>query len=445
MSRSVAALLALMAVLLPLRPASAQQALSSGALTLSSAIEEALLHRPLLAADTDRVGAARARVSQARAGFLPRVDIQASATDGPLGAPAMGLGGLVGTPIKKHTGGSLNVIQTLLDFGRTQNTVRSRRAEVAASQEALAADRSRVVLEVQQAYFQALEAGRLLGVNQQLLEQRRLVAKQAAALMQNNLASRVDVDLAEVSVSQAQLGLVRARSDVETARAALSTAIGRSIPATTSLEDSPLGTPAEVPPLQEATSSALRDRPELRQVAAQARVYDHLASAARAGKRPLLVGVGSVGKVNPVPLFESSDKPWAVGLALTIPIFTGGAVEGQVEEAIRNAGAARAGAEELANAIRQQVAAALASLAAGEESVRVAEAQRKTAQDALSLATQRYQLQLGSIVELSQAQLASATAEYDLVHAQYDRERARAALAFATGRRYGFEAAGTPR
>src|SRR5262245_61258193 len=76
-------------------------------LSLPEAIQEAPRQRPLLQGDQERVEAARARVTQARAPLLPRLDIQASATDGPLGAPALGLGGLVGTPIKKHTGGSL--------------------------------------------------------------------------------------------------------------------------------------------------------------------------------------------------------------------------------------------------------------------------------------------------------------------------------------------------
>jgi outer membrane protein len=117
-----------------------------------------------------------------------------------------------------------------------------------------------------------------------------------------------------------------------------------------------------------------------------------------------------------------------------VPVFTGGLVEGQTEEARRNAAAVGASREELRNQVRQQVTAAVSSVSAAQESIRVAQAQQVRAQDALSLATQRYQSQLGSIVELSQAQVAAATAEYDLLRARYDLELARAALDFATGR-----------
>lgn len=414
------------------QPAPAAQALA-GALTLDQAITEALKERPLLQAGEERIAAAEARIRQARAGLLPRVDVQASATDGPLGSPPLGLGGLVGTPIKRHTGGSLNLVQTLLDFGRTHNTVRARREEVKASEEQLQSDRNRVTLEVRQTYLQALQARALVEVNQRLLEQRRLVARQAETLRANGLASRVDVDLAELNVSQSELALVRARNDVETAFASLSAAVGRIIPSATPLSEP---APSAVPEsgLEESLKAAEEGRPELRQIAAQERAFRHLESAAKAGKRPLVTGVGSVGKINPVPLFEAGDKPFAVGLALTVPVFTGGLVEGQTEEARRNAVAAGASREELRNQVRQQVTAAISSVSAAQESIRVAQAQQVRAQDALSLATQRYQSQLGSIVELSQAQVAAATAEYDLLRARYDLELARAALDFATGR-----------
>lgn len=387
----------------------------------------------MLQADTERIAAAEARIRQARSGLLPRIDVQASATDGPLGAPPLGLGGLVGTPIKRHTGGSLNLVQTLLDFGRTHNTVRARREEVKATEEQLQADRNRVTLEVRQAYFQALQARGLVEVNQRLLEQRRLVARQAETLRANGLASRVDVDLAELNVSQSELALVRARNDVETSFASLSAALGRVVPSSIPLAE-PSAQYLAGTGLEESLKAAEEGRPELRQIAAQERAFRHLESAAKSGKRPLVTGVGSVGKINPVPLFEAGDKPFAVGLALTVPVFTGGLVEGQTEEARRNAVAAGASREELRNQVRQQVTAATASVTAAQESIRVAQAQQVRAQDALSLATQRYQSQLGSIVELSQAQVAAATAEYDLLRARYDLELAGAALDFATGR-----------
>lgn len=410
-------------------------------LTLSAAISEALRSRPLLAGGAERVAAARARITQARAALLPRVDVQGTATDGPTGAPAMFVGGLAGTPLKRHTGASLNLVQTLLDFGRTHNLVRARRAEAESAALLLEADRLRVELEVRQAFLQVVQARRLEIVSRQVLESRELLVRQAETFRQQGLGTRLDVDLANLAAAQARLAIVRAGADAEVAVAALGAALGRDLSPTAALADPVLGgAPAEpaapaAPDAAALVAAALRDRPELRQAETQVRASQHLTAAARAGGRPLLTGVGSVGKINPSPLIAATDKPWAVGLALTIPLFTGRLVESQTEEARRTEAAARENRRELELQIRRQVTSAAAQLRAAEESVRVARSQLVQAEDALRLAAERYRAQLGSIVEVSQAQAGEATARDDLVRSLYDRELTRAALDYAVGKR----------
>jgi outer membrane protein TolC len=424
----------LIAAISPARAAFSETA--GAALTLQDAVAQALAARPLLVSDYRRTEAARARVTQSRAAVLPRLEVQGSATDGPLGSPPLFLGGLAGTPIKKHTGASLNLTQTLLDFGRSRSQVLARKADVQAGEYAIAADENRVVLEVRRAYLAVLQGRELRTLNRELVEQRKLVVRQAEAYRAGGLGTRLDVDLAELMLSQAQLALVRSEGDLATAVADLGAAMGRELSADLELSGEretpgPLGGSPE-----QWASLALKDRPEMLQASAVVTAALHLIGAARAGSRPLLVGVGSVGKINPSPVGAASDKSFAVGLGVTIPLFTGKLVESQVEEARRNLAAFQATRDELGLQIRRQVQTAAATLAASEEAVRVAGLQQTRADDALKLGTERYRAQLGSIVELSQAQTAHAVARYDLVRAGYDRELARAALDFAVGRRW---------
>ena len=440
---------------------------------------EAFRRRPLLSGDVERIGAAKARTREARSDLLPHLDFRASASTGPVLNPPSGLGTFVGTPTKKQVGASLNLIQVLLDSGRTHNTVRARRAQAKAIEQIMQADQNRVALDVQQAYLQALQAQRLLDVNQQILEQRRLVAKQAATLMENGFRTRVDVDLAELSVSQGQLAVVRSQNDIETAYAALSTAMGRVVPVSTRLQDvapafngmpvpnvgasgagprtTPPGpgpaspapgvmpspsatrTPALVPGLPNLATQvtlALRARPEVLQLQLQVEADEHLVSAAKAQKRPLLTGVARLGHEDPASNESPGNDPLEVGVVFTQPLFSGGLFSAQIEEARHNASAARQDLNELQDTVRQQVTNAISNLAAAQESIVVAQAQLVRAQDALSLATQRYESQLGSIVELTQAQVGYATAQNDYVRAIYDQELARAALAYTTGSGY---------
>lgn len=404
-------------------------------LTLDRALGEAIRLRPALEGSEHRVEAARARVDQARAPLKPRLEGQFSASEGLPGAPQVFIGGLAGSPFKRYVGGSVTLVQTLLDFGRARAAIRSRSSELKATQQAARADRQRVVLEVRQAYLQALQARKLAEVNRGLVSQRRQVVVQVKTFLENGLVSRVDLDLAEVSLRQAEQSVVQAEAQAATAMAALAAAIGRPVPTTTPLvEPGPVNSdPASLTPDQ-AAAAAVRHRPELLQAEAQESAARQQIDVAAAGKRPTVNGLASVGKVNPGPLIESNDRPYAVALVVTIPILTGGLVEAQVREARGNAAAARAGREELGNQIRQQAMAAVAAVAAAEQGIRLAEAQQVAAADALSLATQRYQAQLASMVEVSQTQMLQASAEFELVRARYELLLARAALDFALGR-----------
>ena len=57
----------------------------------------------------------------------------------------------------------------------------------------------------------------------------------------------------------------------------------------------------------------------------------------------------------------------------------------------------------------------------------------KTAQEAVQLAKQRYKLGLGSIVEVTQAELGLTAAQTQLAEAQYDYKIAEVTLAYASG------------
>src|SRR5579872_137647 len=136
---SVVRALCVVALALTRGPLQAQEA--PPRLTLDQALQTALKQHPSLQRTEAQAGAAAARVGQARAGWMPLIVLQGTATDGPLGAPAFGpLGnpanfgapplsvqGMAGDPVKKQFGGGLNITQTLLDFGRTQHLVASRR------------------------------------------------------------------------------------------------------------------------------------------------------------------------------------------------------------------------------------------------------------------------------------------------------------------------------
>ncbi len=66
------------------------------------------------------------------------------------------------------------------------------------------------------------------------------------------------------------------------------------------------------------------------------------------------------------------------------------------------------------------------------QQIKLAEEQVRTAQEALNLAKQRYKLGLGSVVEVTQSEVAVTLAQTRLAEALYDYKIAEVTLAYAT-------------
>src|SRR5262249_1168793 len=135
-------------------------------------------------------------------------------------------GGLNNPTILDRFAGGLAVSQLITDCGRTQQLVRGSPLTADAREKDVDARKADVLLQVDQAYFNAQRAQAVLRVAQQTVDARKLVADQVDALAAGNLKSGLDASFAKVNLSEAQLLLVQAQNDVQAADASLSAALG---------------------------------------------------------------------------------------------------------------------------------------------------------------------------------------------------------------------------
>jgi len=124
---------------------------------------------------------------------------------------------------------------------------------------------------------------------------------------------------------------------------------------------------------------------------------------------------------------------WSAGGMVSMPLFTGGLIENQVKEAAAQEAAAHAQSTNIEQALTQQVTNAYLDTVTFAQQIKLAEELVKTAQEALSLARQRYKLGLGNIVEVTQSEVGLTTAQTKLAEAQYDYKIAEVTLAYAAG------------
>jgi outer membrane protein len=135
------------------------------------------------------------------------------------------------------------------------------------------------------------------------------------------------------------------------------------------------------------------------------------------------------------PNFFVSSWYGAIGMTMSVPIFNGFLYSAQASEAKFRARAAAENTRDLRDVVVRDVRTAWLTANTAFQRVGVAQELSKEADLSLNLAQSRYQLGLGSIVELSQAQLQQADAAITFVNAQYQYRLALASLNFEIGAR----------
>lgn len=399
-------------------------------LTLHEAEQRALASHPAIKAAQDLADAASEAVHESRAAYLPTVAAGVTGAQAEQGS-RIAAGGLNNPIILPRFATGVSVGQLVTDFGRTKALVQS--SALRADTQRLATDsrRADVLLQVDRAYFTALRAGAVQKVANDVVKERQLVVDQVSALTASGLRSSLDLSFAKVNLSEAQLQQVQAQNDVQAAFAALSTAMGAPASGAYSLLEEPLpaAPPDDSTPL---VQQALRDRPDLAAERFAGQAALKLADAESATWLPTVSVVGAFG-VSPYRTETLASHYAAAGVTVTMPVTTGGLLVARRAEASLRAQAEAQRLHDLENTVTRDVRTAWLDTRAGFLRVGLADQLRTQAADAEDLAQARYDAGLGSIVELSQAQLAKMRAEIESATARYEYQIRLAALKYQTG------------
>jgi outer membrane protein len=386
-------------------------------MTLKEAEQIAIQNHPQIQAATNLAAAAQAQVKEVRSVYYPQA--YGSAT----GAVAendsrIAAGGLSNSIVYDRYANGVTVNQLISDFGRTHELARSSNLHAQAQQENVTTTRADVLLQVDQAYFGVLRAKAVLQVARGTVKNRQLVADQVSALAKNQLKSTLDASFANVNLAQAQLLLVQAQNDLQASYAELSTALGYGDQRTIEPAEEPM---PSAPPadFSQLIQQALRDRPELIGQRLDVNSAKSYATAERDLWMPTISAVGTAGLV-PYREDELASRYAAAGFNVNIPIFNG-----HLYGALRNEADARARAQEqylrdLQNRIIRDVRTSWLTANSGFQRLSLTDQLLQEATQALDLAQARYKLGLGSIVELSQAQLGITEAQIEQASAKYD-------------------------
>jgi outer membrane protein len=399
-------------------------------LTIEDAVRIGLDNHPRIRSAYERIGSQQAILGQQTSAYYPTISLSnqyrtsQSSTNG-------------GNDHAADSFSSQAIFNmTLYNFGKREGNVQAARETLDATKQDFGTTTQDTVLSIKQSYYVYLASQALVKVRQDTVRNRELLVRQAQGFYEVGTRARIDVARAEANLYTARADLIAAENGVKIAWVTLRNAMGSPrLPEQPVAEDSP-----EVElsmNLAGARDAAFEARTELKSFDAQRRASDQLIAVARRGHLPDLIFDSSYGRrhvsdqtgLNTFPL----QPTWSVQLSLIIPIFDGFRTTNRVEETLHNYYSVKALEEDRRQLIALEVEQSYLRVVETQERINATDSAAKAAKENLDLAQGRYQVGVGSIIEVTDAETLYTDAQTTYIRTVYDYKIADAQLARAMG------------
>lgn len=384
-------------------------------LTQEQAVSLALAYHPSIRSAHAATRGASAGVTQAQSNYFPLLTLSAGATRTG-GASPINPAFPVRILTYNNFISALSLQQNVYDFGKTSGRVSASEGLLDASAADFQSTRDDVIMNVQLAYINFVQAIRLVKVDEESVRQAVEHLKQAKGFHSVGSRPQYDVTTAEVNLANANVALIRGRNQMRIAKLQLENAIGLYASTSYTVHDS-LDTLSFTMSLDSVKSVARELRPELR--SAQAR-YASTQASVSAAKSQHLPSVALNGGWT----WSSFDFPlqskWTAGLTVSVPLFQGYAISAQVEQAEANTDAAQATLDVLTESVMLEVEQNFLSLKESQERIDASSKLVTQAQENLKLAEGRYGSGVGSPIEITDAQVTLSNAEITYIQSLSD-------------------------
>lgn len=410
-------------------PAAAATSLSPTGklLTIQDAVQIGLENHPRIKSAGERVGSQEAILGQQMSAYYPTINFNNRY------ATSQRSGGS-GDDASDAFSSIANFNMTLYNFGKREGNVQAARETLNAARQDYTTTTQDIILAIKQSYYLYLGTQELVRVREETVRSRELLVRQARGFYEVGTRARIDVARAEANLFSAQADLIAAENSVKVAWVTLRNAMGSPrLPEQPVAADSP---EVEISMnLAAARNIAFDNRSELKSFEAQRRASDQLVATARRGHLPDLLFDAAYGRRNPTDLPNNFplQPTWAVGLSFNIPIFDGFRTTNRVEETLHNYHNIRAQEEERRQQIALEVEQSYLRVVEVQERIKATDSAARAAKENLDLAQGRYQVGVGSIIEVTDAETLYTDAQTTYIRTVYEYKIADAQLARAMG------------
>jgi len=404
-------------------------AANAGTLSLKECLEQADRNSPVLrtAAWDSRI--AEMNLRQASATNFPRLDAQGGYTLQQNAQAAKIAGITAETQEPQYFFGELSATYTLYDFGRRDARQEQARSLFDASAYTFEARRKDSALQVIEAYFGILEAGKLiLAVNDELtqVEQHRRIA---LALFEEGVVTRNDLLQADVRLAAARQNLLSSTNRRNNIWLRLNYLTGKDQTFRADLEE--ITSMASDPEQKGGDNSALVRRNELLALRKVVQAGESEVRESRSSFYPEFYTRLGLNYLQNDKVREQTILSATVGLKINL--FDGFASTAGREKAVRSLSRAQDNLRQAEAQVLLEIATARNDMQVAAERVSVARSAITQSEENLRINRERYQERVGTATEVLDAQTLLTQTRTDFYRALYDQQVATARLKRATG------------
>lgn len=422
------------------RPGSARPPLANRALTFDEAIQMGLEHNLGVINGREGIRFAQGQRRTSRAALLPSAFVDVTDTQQQLNLAAMGFrfdtSAFPGFQLPSVVG-PFNQFDLRARFSHSVfdraalNSYRAAGEALRARELSADDERDVVILTVGAAYLQAMAARARADSGQTQLDTANALLKQAQQRRAVGLLAQVDVDRSQVQALQQEQRLIALRNDFAKLKIDLARFIGAQPTDQYTLGDAlpfAAGPPLDV---DVALEQARGQRSDLKAADAEIRAAEQELIAARSAYLPTVRVNGDYGVIGPNP--ADARRTFAVSGTVRVPLWQGGRVEGQIQQAQAQLTRRQTARDDLHAQVEAEIRKALLDVSSLAAQVTVAERNLAVTRETLDLTRQRFEAGVSDNIEVVQAQESVSTAAFDHINGVFAHSIAKLSLARALG------------
>ncbi|MCX7988013.1 MAG: TolC family protein [Thermodesulfovibrio sp.] len=359
--------------------------------SLNDCIEIALKKNPELLASKQQLTKSFFKIGEARSGYFPEIDLT-------LGYQRSYQESRFGEEYSKNYTGQISLSQTLFDFGKTSTKVDLQKELYKATE---SQDRDTIlgiIYSVKSAYFNLLKAKKSRETAQEVLKQAQRHLDLAKGFYEVGLKPKIEVTKAEVELSNAKLNLITAEKTIKQALLNLKVAMGIVLMPDFDIKEEEYA----VRKLDESESIniALERNPQLQAIRFNKRAALYSEDLVKKEYLPILTGIGRYGySREDFPL----DKGWSLLVQLNMPLFSGWSTTYKLKQAKAETAYYQYREESLKQQVTSQIKNLFVQLREASQRIETLKIALKQAKENLDLAMGRYEVGVGSSIEVVDA------------------------------------------